>query len=419
MTSRDTNLNINVTAANRASDELRKVADEARALEDGVDVPLTADDQASDDIDQVADKARALDGTTADVTVGADTDQATRKLEGVESDARALDGRRAEVTVDVDDNASRKLEHVEQKLRDLDGRRSRVDIDGAGSADGGGISGGTVAAGGFTAAILASVLAADELAIKTQTVADLTGASLEDASKLVGVWTQAGFEVEDLLDIMLNVNQVMRDNPDLADKLGVKVGENTTLTETFLQAVRGISTEYQTAGDRAAAASQLFGEEGVRQVAAVQTQVGDLTAAIEAMPALVDPEDVERAREANRNISEAKTNLVQLQQLLANTILPGANRMFDNPLEAVFPLLGVGRQLGGNRGGAPVTGNDPFAAGNFLGVGASSTVRPDGTSLFDQAIGNITNVIFEAPGSPTTTVEAQRVYYRRNGVILS
>src|SRR5688572_1944534 len=408
MASRDTNLNINVTAANRASDELRKVAAETAALEDGVDVPLTADDQASADIDQVQAKATALDGTTADVTVTAD-DQATRELERVESRSVDLDGRKVTVSVDADDNASRILDRIEQQLRDLDGRTASVRGDASGGAAGGGISGGSVAAGGLAGAIVASVVSADQLAIKTQTVADLTGSTLEDASKLVGTWTQAGFQVEDLLDILLNVNQVIRDNPELAEQLGVKIGENTTLIETFLQAVTGVSTAYDNAGDRAAAASQLFGEEGVRQVGAVQTQVGDLAKAIEEMPVIVDPEDVERAREANRNISEAKTNVVQLQQLLANTILPGVNRAFDNPLEALIPLS----RLVGNGGSGP--GFDP-SLDNFSN---RTFGAPDRNALFDQAVGNITNVIFEAPGSPTTTVEASRVYYRRNGVILS
>ncbi len=413
MASRDTDLNINVTASNRASDELRKVADEARQLEDGVDVPLTADDQASDDIDQVDAKAKALDGTTAEVTVAAD-DQATRDLERVESRAIDLDGRKVTVSVNADDNASRVLDRIETQLRELDGRTATARADATGGTGGGGISGGQVAAGGIAGALVASVLSADQLAIKTQTVADLTGATLEDASKLVGTWTQAGFEVEDLLDIILNVNQVMRDNPDLAAELGVKIGENTTLIQTFLQAVTGVSTAYDNAGDRAAAASQLFGEEGVRQVGAVQTQVGDLTKAIEAMPALVDPEDVERAREANRNISEAKTNMVQLQQLLANAILPGVNRAFDNPIEALFPLLGIGRQLlPSGSGPSEQQVIDRNTAGFFGGAPIG------GSPLFDQAIAGITNIIFEAPGSPTRNVEASRTYYRRNGVILS
>lgn len=413
MASRDTNLNINVTADNRASDELRQVAAEAKALEDGVDVPLSADDQASAEIDQVQAKANALDGTTADVTVAAD-DQATRDLERVESRAIDLDGRKVTVSVDADDNASRILDRIETQLRDLDGRTSSVRADAAGGSAGGGLSGGSVAAGGIAGAIAASVIGADQLAIKTQTVADLTGSTLEDASKLVGTWTQAGFEVEDLLDIILNVNQVMRDNPELADQLGVKIGSNTTLIETFLQAVQGVSTAYDNAGDRAAAASQLFGEEGVRQVGAVQTQVGDLAKAVEEMPALVDPEDVERAREANRNITEAKTNLVQLQQLLANTILPGVNRAFSNPEEAVFPLLGVARRLIPNGSGPSM---DEVIDRNTAGFFGGAPIG--GSNLFDAAIGNITHVIFEAPGSPSRNVDASRVYYRRNGVILS
>ena len=89
--------------------------------------------------------------------------------------------------------------------------------------------------------------------------------------------------------------------------------------------------------------------------------------------------------------------------------LSRVNRMFDNPLEALIPLS---RFVGNGGSGA---GFDP-SLDNFSN---RTFGAPAANPLFDAARDRITNIIFEAPGSPTTTVEAQRVYYRRNGVILS
>lgn len=405
MASRDTNLNINVTADNRASDELRKVADDARQLEDGVDVPLTADDQASDDIDQVQAKARELDGTTAEVTATADTDQALGDLDRVESAVRDVDGRRARVTAEADvDQAIGDIDRLEAKLRDLDGRRAGLGVGGAAAA---GAAGGAVAGSGVPVVgdIVESASAAGNLALQVQQLADMTGAPLEKAAQLAGVWRDAGLDLADLFDLIANLNQVLADQPDLKEKLGISGA--TDLVDVFVQSVGGIADAYDTAGSRLQARSQLFGEEGARQVQQITTLVGDVEKAVADRSPLVGPDDVERSREINRQMTDAKNKWDAVQLKVLETLNLVLGKEFDDTLTRF--IFGTGANL---------EPRDQFGSGNFLGVGAGGFHEPR-NALFDEAISGITNVIFEAPGSPTRNVEATRTYYRRNGVILS
>jgi hypothetical protein len=414
MASRDTDLNINVTASNRASDELRKVADEARQLEDGVDVPLTADDQASGDIDQVQAKANTLDGTTADVTVEA-TGNAAGDLDRIDSKARELDGRRARVTAEADvDQAIGDIDRLEAKLRDLDGRRAGLGVGGAAAA--GAAAGAAVGAGlPVVGDISQSVTNAATLALDVQSIATLTGASLADAAKFAGVWRDAGLEIGDAVDLLIQVNGALEANPDMREKL--KIGGATDLLEQFLLVVKGIQTEYDTAGSKAQASAVLFGEEGVKQVLRVQNAVGDFGRAVEQREPIVGDDDVERAREVNALMTDAKSKWDQAQIKALETVRLLFSKDLDDTIVRRLDELAGGRD--------DLSGTDIL---NAIGVRNDPGVRVLGsrpigaagpTTLFDQVVSGITNVIFEAPGSPTRNVDASRTYYRRNGVILS
>lgn len=414
MTSRDTNLNINVTADNRASDELRQVATEARQLEDGVDIPLSADDQASDDIDDVQAKARELDGTTAEVAVTADVDQAIGDLDRIEAQARDLDGRRARVIAEADvDQAIGDIDRLEAKLRDLDGRRAGLGLGGAAAA---GAAGGAAAGAGIPIVgdVVESANAAGTLALQVQLLADMTGASLEKAGQLAGVWRDAGLDLADLFDLIANLNQVLIDQPDMKEKLGISGA--TDLVDVFVQAASGIADAYDTAGSRMQARSQLFGEEGQRQVGLLETLVGDLEAAVAARAPLVDEADVERSREINRQMTEAKNKWDTVQLKVLETL----NLLFSKELDDT-----IHRALfGSNPNGVSDFRMQQQVArenttGFFGGAFGPIDMESAGGGLFASVRDRITNIIIEAPGAPSRNVEASRIYYRRNGVILS
>ncbi len=452
MTSRDTNLNVNVTATDRATPTVRGVASEVAAVEGTHTVDLDAAGNADDALAGIRSKLDGLTDSEKTIVLKAQTGQLERdvaRAEGKLRDIHKLDGDEIRVVLDARDNASKKLDAVRTELRQLDGDTAdvRVDVRGADGRSfsfgglGAGVAAGAAAAG---AGIAAGAQDAANLALSIQQVADLTGSTLDQASRLVGVFGQNGVEASDLLDMLLNVNQVLRQNPELAQRLGIDLGgaetvagrtadqlerggrqikEAPDLISLFVQAVDGIGTAYDDAGERGVASSTLFGEEGVRQVQAVKTAInGDLAPALEQFKGpIITDESVENARKINTELAEAKGYIQEISVALLPIItglLGGTVNYFKGVYEAGqdargwwdnHPRLSGGELLdflGGADESDQLVNNLP----GYLNV----TRPPAGQSR----PASVTH-IYNPPGTPAATNQQQQTYLLRNGVRLS
>jgi len=166
--------------------------------------------------------------------------------------------------------------------------------------------GGAGAAGGVAAlatGLFAAANASKDLALNAQTTADLTGSTVEEASKLQQLWGSTGADVNDLNDVLLQMNGALTQSPELAKSLGVNLNDGKNITQRFVEMTDKLAAGQLTAQQ----ASQLFGEEGVRQVGKLRTVFGGLSDDLEGMPAPVDAEDVAKALEMEQAMIRLKT----------------------------------------------------------------------------------------------------------------
>lgn len=256
------------------------------ARDQRLNVEITADDRASAKIDAAARKVEALDG-----------EKATAKIE---ADSSGFDG---------------VVEALDDKLGGAIGAMK-------GAAGPGGAAVALAAAIGFAANEAA------DLAIEADNTARLTGDSVEEASKLAGIWRQAGFDNKDLQDVLLQMNGVLRTSPELAKQLGINLDDGLSIGERFQQVVRILGSDFADAGQRSQMASQLFGEEGVRQVNAVEGAFGDLSAAVDSYSGRVfTRRDAEQAREFKRAISDLKVEFSEVATTIGSDVLPELTEM--------------------------------------------------------------------------------------------
>jgi len=254
-----------------------------------LNVDLTATDNASNKIDRVADKADALERDAVNVEVDADTSGLSGKLEG-----------------------------VTEKLSGLGGHAG-----GLGDA-----LGQIASPGGAVAAIGAGLFVAAEQAANTAIAADdlarLTGDSVEQASRLNAVWSSAGLETTDLQDVLLQMQGVLAGDADLARELGVNLNDGKGIGERFVEVVGAVGDKFTDSGERAVVMSKLFGEEGVRQVNTVTGAVGELDAAIAAVPEnrVITEAEVRQAREYRENMTELKATLASFANELGQHAIP-------------------------------------------------------------------------------------------------
>jgi soluble cytochrome b562 len=97
-------------------------------MADNIELNVTANDKASSTLDEIASKAQGLDGASAEVTVEA-SDNAGSVLDDDQSKLDDLDGASAEVTTEATDNAGDVLDEDQGKLDDLDGSTAEVTTD--------------------------------------------------------------------------------------------------------------------------------------------------------------------------------------------------------------------------------------------------------------------------------------------------
>lgn len=379
MSTRGEELNLRVTATDQASAIVDKVADKVGDLEDREhQIPLDAD--ASPAEREIAVLDRRLAGLTADekrIILQLTADKAERdiakinrelanaakydddeialrltargdleaKIQAARSELRELDGETARVDVQVDAD---QIDKAQAKVRELDGATARVDVRTTGldelssqlDAIGLGRAGGLLSkAGAGPAAIVGGlVLGANSLADSYSTAAAnaenlsrFTGDTVENASRLNILMGQFGVEATDVQDILLQMTDVLSRNPDLVERLGINLADGRTGVERLVQVVGILNTQVDSAADRALLFSQLFGEEGARQVNAVTTAVGDLGRAIEDIPdaRVVNAEQAEAARKYREEMAEAKGEIAAFTNELAQTALPALTGMLS------------------------------------------------------------------------------------------
>ncbi len=260
-----------------------------------LNIDLTATDQASGKIDKVASKADALDRNPVDVDVTADITQASSALDGLRGQISEFDG----------------------SIGSLGGLFDKIASPQGAVA---GLVGGLVAAGEY----------ASDLAVEADNLANLTGDSVENASRLNAVWKQSGADAKDLQDVLLQMGGVLTTNVGLTKQLGVNLEDGKSLGERFTQVVDLVGKKFDDTAQRSVVMSQLFGEEGVRQVNAVISQVDDLGKAIDDVPdaAVVDDADVAQARAYKNQLKEFKVEMQAFAQALGEEVIPLMTALF-------------------------------------------------------------------------------------------
>jgi uncharacterized FlaG/YvyC family protein len=251
---------------------------------------ITAKDDASKVIDKVADKADKLDGETATVKVEAPG-----------------------------------LDDLTGKLADMPGTLGEV----------GGLLQGLGSAGGIGAAAAAMGALANhaaDMAISAKTTATLTGDTVEDASRLQAVWGQSGADVNDLNDVMLQMNGVLAQQPDLAKQLGVNLNDGKTIGQRFVEVVDALQHSTLSAADKAQLMSSAFGEEGVRQVAKLTTVIdGPLSDAVAGVSDMqvISNDDVDRAQEMKKATAEFSAEMSAAGAEIGRTVMPAITDLVE------------------------------------------------------------------------------------------
>jgi len=336
MPDKRTDLEVNVTArTDQAKRELGVVSGEVKELEGDHEIGVSVDDDATDPIADIRAKLDRLTDEDREIALKGNASRLeaeVRKAERALGNLDRYDNEEIEIRLDVRDMASRKLQAVRDELDQLDRRTADVDVDatgGVGAPGGiGGIGGvGRIFAGGAVAAGAKSVAESfADSAIDAQTLATATGSTLDEASRLLFVAQSVGLEYADVFDILSQMNQVFSDTPELAKRL--KVDRSESGIDQFLDAVAGLQTEVDNVGERGVLAGQLFGEEGVRQIGRLQTEIGDLTVAVENVPTpvIITDEDVEDVRNFKREWRELEAQILSTGRtavrVAGNVLLP-------------------------------------------------------------------------------------------------
>jgi hypothetical protein len=267
------------------------------------------------------------------------------------------------VELTADDRASAKIRDARQEVDKLDGKTASVKVDGdvsgledaldaldvpmsglASKLGGLGSPGGAVAAiaGGL---LLAANHAAD-LAIEADNISTLTGDSVEEASRLNAVWKQSGADTKDLQDVLLQMNGVLASNATIAKTLGVNLDDGATIGQRFKQVAEALD-KIPDAAKRSQIASQVFGEEGVRQYNALRNSVDDLSGALAAVPdgSVISAEDVEQARKTKKEITELKVELTSFATAIGKVAIPAVSKLVGTLNDTFDGAERAGRNL--------------------------------------------------------------------------
>lgn len=370
MTNRRSRLEVEIAANDNASKVVRGVADDVDELEGKHTAEITADtDQADRELADLRAKLSRLNEADQVIALKANAAQLEREVARAERSLGKLDrydNERIDVVVDARDNATRKLESVRAELRALDGADATIEIDAKGLDDltdkidaipgkagdmgralSGALTNPYAAAGAAVGGLVLLGNQMADVALEAQNLANLTGDSVEMASRLNAVWGRIG-DSKDLQDVLLQMNGVLADNAELAESIGVNIDDGATVGERFLEVVRKVNDQVDDVADRSNIMSQLFGEEGVRQVNELLTLVGDLDTALADVSdnRVVDDDDVESARKFKEQMNELTGELAGLGAVLGQTVLPVLTAVVGE-LNAGFTAASeIGTQIG-------------------------------------------------------------------------
>lgn len=286
------------------------------------------------DAKDLADEVKRLDRLGAKVDIEADADDAKDDIDKVGDELRKLDGDTAKVKIDADG-----AKNFADAIGGIPGPLGSI-TDALGT-------GGTVAvgAGVIAGGLLAAAGYASDLAIDADTMSRLTGDTVQYASALQSVWKSSGADINDLNDVVLQMNGVLADNPDYAKQLGVNLGDGATIGQRFVEVVDKIGKANLNAADKAKLMSAVFGEEGVRQVAALTSVIeGDLSDAVDGVSEqnLVNPDDVERAKEMKQEVAQLQADFSAAAAELGQTMLPLLTKAADLASKITEGLPGGG-----------------------------------------------------------------------------
>lgn len=332
-----------------ATDNVSKVAEQAadaiEAIPDTSTTELTADDHITPELAGIRARLQGLSGEEVRVVLEARADQLQRELAKslvALRNVEAFDGEEITLRVDARDQAKAKLDAVQAELRALDGESANVNVDApnldglldklgslpgalgdvAGSLGSAGLAG---AAGAVAAGLFAAADSAANMAVEAQTTADLTGSTVEDASRLQAVWSSTGADVNDLNDVLLQMNGVLQQNPGLAKQLGINLNDGKDIAGRFVEVVDRVSRSTGNAADRAQLMANLFGEEGVRQVGKLTTLIGgslqDAVANV-ADTAIISDADVANAVKFKAQMAEVKTAVQGAATEIGQSLVP-------------------------------------------------------------------------------------------------
>jgi hypothetical protein len=329
---RGEDLNTRLTATDQASAVVDKLAAKVGDLEDSPhEVDMTADTaDVQREIETLDRRLAGLSDEEKAIVLRASATQAQREVDKFTrqlADAKKLSDEEVTLRVEARGNAQARLQAIQSELRELDGKNvtptvnvrglddtlSKLDQIGVSLGPAGALGQLGSGAGIFGALAIGAKLLADSTttqAIAARDLSTLTGSQIEDASRLNALWMTTGAEVKDLQDVLLQMNGVLATTPDLGAKLGVNTNDGANLIERFVQ-ISDALDRIPAGAERSQIASQLFGEEGVRQYNALRNSVDDVSAALDnvADKSVFTTADAEEAQEYRQAINDIKTEL--------------------------------------------------------------------------------------------------------------
>jgi hypothetical protein len=415
------------------------------ARSEKISIEIGAEDNASKVIDRLASRIDGLEADEARIVVNAQIgnlesalDRAKAKLDTLSGDeatvqarligtlesdleqAQALfnqlDGKTGTVTLNANGNAKAELDGINDALGGLTSKLDEA-IPGVGQLFSMFGKGGGAAAGIGAAAAAAGLLANNTAnsAMNAAVLADLTGTTVEEASRLLVVWESTGAEGKDLQDVILQTNGALAQSPELAAQLGINMNAGLTPAQLFLETVRAINAETDPT-KRALFGSQAFGEEGVRQVQTLITLYPDLAKAMRDLPPglVITEADVRKAAEFKRDMTAVSLQVQALGADLGRVVLPLVAEVADtaSDLAEILGLAAEGVRIIGDYLGKvkfPDVPGDWSILGKTIGYALNPlSALGDGFEWLDEKVNGATEATSELTEEQQAQISANR-----------
>jgi hypothetical protein len=165
-----------------------------------------------------------------------------------------------------------------------------------------------------------------------------TNATVEEAGKFTSVARQLGLDMNDLIEINAEFSKKIEEQPELLADLNVEIAKNadgsTNMTKTLVSTIDALG-EMEDGLEAAKIASELFGEEGSKQLAGFYLEgikVEDLMDRID----FIDQSD--DAKRFAASTVEMNLAMEQLQVTIGSKLVPVMTGLIDAGL-AVFDFL--------------------------------------------------------------------------------